>query len=254
MQVSNWRGEEYIWWTFSFIRTLPHNGTFAWKNLISKINILTLKNSNVISILFQLVLLTKDDDECALGHHNCVKPLECRNTKGSFRCEKPRVTTTTTTTTTSTTTTTTKRPYVHTQYYHPQQPFTQSYSSRYNVWPQTTTPSPRHIEYDRQYGQCTHGFQRNSQGACSGKSNNVSHEKTFQTFNGFNDSILINMTDIDECLQYHPCERNQRCINTNGSYKCQNLLTCSGGYTSNNDGTQCIGTHLSLSTRLKFLP
>lgn len=83
----------------------------------------------------------------------------------------------------------------------------------------------------------------------------VNQTNTFYaTFNGLNTTILINMTDIDECLQYHPCERNQRCINTNGSYKCQNLLTCSGGYTSNNDGTQCIGTHLSLSSRLNFLP
>lgn len=107
----------------------------------------------------------KDDDECALGRHNCIKPFECRNTKGSFRCEKPRYTTTSTTTTTTTSTTTTKRPYVHTQYY---PTHTQSYSSRLNVWPHTTTPVPRQIDYDQRYGQCNEGFQRSNQGACIG--------------------------------------------------------------------------------------
>lgn len=108
----------------------------------------------------------KDDDECALGRHNCKKPYECRNTKGSFRCEKPRYTTTSTTTTTTTSTTTTKRPYVHTQYY---TPYTQSFSSRLNVWPHTTTPVPRQIDYDQRYGPCNEGFQRSNQGACIGK-------------------------------------------------------------------------------------
>lgn len=114
----------------------------------------------------------KDDDECALGRHNCAKPFECRNTKGSFRCEKPRIVTTTSTTTTSTTTTTTKRPYIHTQYYPSPPTYTQSYSSRFTAWPHTT-PNPRHIEYDQRYGPCSVGFQRNGQGACVGKLNSI---------------------------------------------------------------------------------
>lgn len=186
-----------------------------------------------------------DDDECALGRHNCIKPFECRNTKGSFRCEKPRYTTTTTTSTTSTTTTTTKRPYVHTQYY---PPYTQSYSSRYTVWPHTT-PNPRHIEYDQRYGPCNVGFHRNSQGACTGNLKPCFFIYVKQIFMWYWDNHCL---DIDECLQNNPCERNQRCINTNGSYKCQNLLQCSGGYTSNVEGTQCIGIHLNLHSRLRY--
>lgn len=54
-------------------------------------------------------------------------------------------------------------------------------------------------------------------------------------------SIYTLYEDIDECYIGSPCKRNQRCYNTNGSYKCQSLLTCSGGYTSNDEGTQCIG-------------
>lgn len=146
-----------------------------------------------------------------LGRHNCIKPYECRNTKGSFRCDKPRVATTTTTTTTSTTTTTTKRP----QTYTPSVVYTQAY--RYTAWP-TALPNRVNIEYDERYGPCQEGFYRNGQGAC---------------------------TDIDECVSNNPCRRNQRCINTNGSYKCQNLLQCSNGYTSNDAGTQCIGNLLN---------
>lgn len=54
--------------------------------------------------------------------------------------------------------------------------------------------------------------------------------------------MLNGIVDIDECLTgSNTCRRNQRCINSNGSYRCVNLLTCSGGYTSNDEGTQCIG-------------
>lgn len=51
--------------------------------------------------------------------------------------------------------------------------------------------------------------------------------------------------DINECDQ-NPCRRNQRCINTNGSYKCENLLQCSGGYTASDDGTRCEGEQIYL--------
>lgn len=159
-----------------------------------------------------------DDDECALGRHNCVEPYKCRNTKGSFRCEKVRVTTTTPAPTTTTTTPTptqraptSPRPYVHTHTYTvaPRQ-YTQSYS-RY-VTPSNSV-DPRFGDWDTRYGSCGVGFQRNSLGAC---------------------------VDIDECYDSNTCRRNQRCVNTNGSYKCINLLTCSGGFTSNDEGTQCI--------------
>lgn len=38
----------------------------------------------------------------------------------------------------------------------------------------------------------------------------------------------------------NPCRRNQRCRNTNGSFRCENLLNCPGGYRSNDDGTRCL--------------
>ena len=35
--------------------------------------------------------------------------------------------------------------------------------------------------------------------------------------------------DVDECKLYTPCDKNARCKNTKGSYKCK----CKGGYEGN---------------------
>ncbi|XP_046406118.1 fibulin-1-like isoform X2 [Ischnura elegans] len=56
--------------------------------------------------------------------------------------------------------------------------------------------------------------------------------------------------DIDECALGNPCKRNQRCLNTLGSYKCVNFLSCRSGHELNEAGTHCVdidecarGTH-----------
>ncbi|XP_072224031.1 fibulin-2-like isoform X2 [Leuresthes tenuis] len=41
--------------------------------------------------------------------------------------------------------------------------------------------------------------------------------------------------DINECLSAHACQFNERCMNTEGSYVCQRLITCPPGYQINND-------------------
>lgn len=90
----------------------------------------------------------EDDDECILKTHNCIAPYECRNTIGSFRCHKVRPTTTKRPTTTTT-----------------QKTFRQQYQppshTRYNT-------DAQNEEYNRSYGPCDVGFERNDQGACSG--------------------------------------------------------------------------------------
>ncbi|XP_055933014.1 fibulin-1-like isoform X2 [Argiope bruennichi] len=49
-----------------------------------------------------------------------------------------------------------------------------------------------------------------------------------------------NCIDINECARNPPCRLNQRCINTAGSYRCQNLLNCGSGYELNEVGDQCV--------------
>jgi len=46
--------------------------------------------------------------------------------------------------------------------------------------------------------------------------------------------------DINECLSARACQFNERCMNTEGSYVCQRLITCPPGYQINND--ICEGT------------
>uniref|UniRef100_A0A8C9L8A5 Fibulin-2 n=1 Tax=Pavo cristatus TaxID=9049 RepID=A0A8C9L8A5_PAVCR len=54
--------------------------------------------------------------------------------------------------------------------------------------------------------------------------------------------ILFFPLDINECTSLpEPCKPGFNCINTVGSYTCQrNMLTCSRGYHSNEDGTRCV--------------
>ncbi|GIY41156.1 uncharacterized protein CEXT_747461 [Caerostris extrusa] len=49
-----------------------------------------------------------------------------------------------------------------------------------------------------------------------------------------------NCIDINECARIQPCRLNQRCINTMGSYRCQNLLNCEAGFELNEVGDQCV--------------
>ncbi len=48
--------------------------------------------------------------------------------------------------------------------------------------------------------------------------------------------LTICNIDVNECVQYAPCNPNADCTNTDGSYTC----TCSGGFSG--DGMACSGT------------
>ncbi|KAG8193076.1 hypothetical protein JTE90_017827 [Oedothorax gibbosus] len=50
-----------------------------------------------------------------------------------------------------------------------------------------------------------------------------------------------NCADVNECAQNPSvCRLNQRCANTLGSYRCQNLLNCGAGFELNEVGDTCI--------------
>ncbi|KAG8225724.1 hypothetical protein J437_LFUL008109, partial [Ladona fulva] len=63
--------------------------------------------------------------------------------------------------------------------------------------------------------QCSKGYHPNNEGQC---------------------------TDIDECSVGNPCKRNQRCLNTMGSYRCINFLSCGAGHELNEAGTHCVAS------------
>ncbi|XP_052902971.1 latent-transforming growth factor beta-binding protein 4 [Anopheles moucheti] len=74
-------------------------------------------------------------------------------------------------------------------------------------------PTSRYSSYQPHLPPCGIGFERNAMGAC---------------------------VDIDECARGASCRRHQQCINTNGSYRCRDLLTCPVGYRVNDDITECL--------------
>ncbi|XP_055857924.1 fibrillin-1 [Episyrphus balteatus] len=166
--------------------------------------------------------ICEDDDECKLRIDTCTAGFECRNTKGSFRCDRKR-TTTTTTTTLATTTTTTPVPTTSTipngfvdqsqgqgqSYNYPTYVSSQTYSQL-----QRSIPNYRPKKYSGGTDlPCGLGFHRNHVGAC---------------------------VDINECQIPSTCGTHQRCLNTNGSYRCENRLKCRGGFKSSPDGTACV--------------
>ncbi|XP_058053423.1 fibulin-1 [Anopheles bellator] len=74
-------------------------------------------------------------------------------------------------------------------------------------------PTLRYSSYTPYLPPCGIGFERNSLGAC---------------------------VDINECADEQRCLRHQQCINTNGSFRCRDLLTCPVGFRPNDDATECL--------------
>ncbi|KAM9533504.1 fibulin-2 isoform 2-T4 [Guaruba guarouba] len=67
-------------------------------------------------------------------------------------------------------------------------------------------------------------------------------ESKQRCMDGFLQDPEGNCVDINECTSLpEPCKPGFNCINTVGSYTCQrNMLTCSRGYHSNEEGTRCV--------------
>lgn len=177
--------------TIRSVRTLAFGCTAAERDtrsmrppgivMVSEGPFWTNLNSNYCSDNTVCKLLLADDNECLLNTHNCQPPYECRNTMGSFRCERVRHSAarpTTTPATTSTTSSTTAAPVTT-----PSRPSPPSYDyyNRTVYYPTRPRPTPARQTYASQTPRytfypgspyqnmpCDDGFERTSQGACAG--------------------------------------------------------------------------------------
>uniref|UniRef100_A0A8C3I3T0 Fibulin 2 n=1 Tax=Chrysemys picta bellii TaxID=8478 RepID=A0A8C3I3T0_CHRPI len=86
----------------------------------------------------------------------------------------------------------------------------------------------------------THSCQVNS--VCQNTKGSFYCESKQRCMEGFLQDPEGNCVDINECTSLpEPCKPGFNCINTVGSYTCQrNLLMCSRGYHSSEDGSRCI--------------
>uniref|UniRef100_A0A8C6YE82 Fibulin-1 n=1 Tax=Naja naja TaxID=35670 RepID=A0A8C6YE82_NAJNA len=78
--------------------------------------------------------------------------------------------------------------------------------------------------------------------ACQNTKGSFYCESKQRCMEGFLQDPEGNCVDINECTSLpEPCKAGFNCINTVGSYTCQkNLLICSRGYHSSEDGTRCV--------------
>lgn len=153
----------------------------------------------------------KDIDECALSTHNCGPTYSCRNTKGSFRCEK-RV--------------------------------CQSGQILDRV-----TGLCKYVRCEPGFvvgtdGKCHDVDECGNPKSCRPYENCVNTPGSFHCVNqnsvcreGYEmDRVLGQCVDVDECLRgTHRCYNRQYCRNTEGSYICE----CQRGYTFNRVSKQC---------------
>ncbi|KAL7022702.1 hypothetical protein ACKWTF_012350 [Chironomus riparius] len=173
-------------------------------------------------VLDPLTNACEDINECQINLHDCLETQRCDNTIGSYRCIR-----------------------------------TQSCGTGYTFNAETLQCDDddectlnRHNCYDPYECHNTKGSFR-----CIRKTTTTSTTTTTTTRkpeirytttpqphcpNGFERNYLGACIDINECEVRNPCSRSQKCINTNGGYRCINSLTCQNGYELNAEGTQCI--------------
>ncbi|XP_015284207.1 PREDICTED: fibulin-2 [Gekko japonicus] len=106
-----------------------------------------------------------------------------------------------------------------------------------------------HSGYELKDGECvdidecergTHSCKINF--ICQNTKGSFYCESKQRCMDGFLQDPEGNCVDINECTSLsEPCKPGFNCINTVGSYTCQrNLLICSRGYHSSEDGTRCV--------------
>ncbi|XP_058117872.1 fibulin-1-like [Anopheles coustani] len=178
-----------------------------------------------------------DINECQVNAHECLDTQRCDNTIGSYTCIRLQSCGTGYTLNAETghcddddecalgrhncrppfecfNTKGSFRCRQRSKYQPPAHGFTSTSTSTSTTTSTTAQPyRARYSSYQPYLPPCGIGFERNTLGAC---------------------------VDIDECAGTGRCHRHQQCINTNGSYRCRDLLTCPVGFRANDDATECL--------------
>ncbi|XP_055626576.1 fibulin-1 isoform X3 [Toxorhynchites rutilus septentrionalis] len=175
-------------------------------------------------MLDQVTNACMDINECQINAHECLESQRCDNTIGSYTCIRLQSCGTGYTLNAQTGNCDDDDECILGRHncVAPYECFNTKGSFRCRQRSRTTPhhshpiyqPGGHHqAEYNRYPGSCGVGFERNALGAC---------------------------VDVDECARESTCRQNQRCVNSNGSYRCYDLLVCPNGFMANNDGTECL--------------
>ncbi|XP_034631430.1 fibulin-2 isoform X1 [Trachemys scripta elegans] len=187
----------------------------------------------------------EDLDECLTGAHSCSRSQFCMNTLGSFYCVNHRVIC--------------AEGFIlnrHRKCVDINECVTEAHTCKRGEHCINTVGSFTCLQelscqpgYEFKDGECvdidecvrgTHSCQVNS--VCQNTKGSFYCESKQRCMEGFLQDPEGNCVDINECTSLpEPCKPGFNCINTVGSYTCQrNLLMCSRGYHSSEDGSRCI--------------
>ncbi|XP_010160117.1 PREDICTED: fibulin-2-like, partial [Eurypyga helias] len=186
-----------------------------------------------------------DLDECLTGAHTCSRGQLCVNTLGSFYCVNHRVICV--------------EGFIlnrHRKCVDINECVTDTHTCQRREHCVNTLGSFKCLQelscqpgYELKDGECvdtdecergTHSCKVNF--VCQNTEGSFYCESKQRCMDGFLQDPEGNCVDINECTSLpEPCKAGFNCINTVGSYTCQrNMLTCSRGYHSNEEGTRCI--------------
>ncbi|XP_019392501.1 PREDICTED: fibulin-2 isoform X1 [Crocodylus porosus] len=187
----------------------------------------------------------EDLDECLIGTHICSRRQLCVNTLGSFSCVSHRVFC--------------AEGFIlnrHRKCVDINECVTDAHNCSRREHCINTIGSFKCLQelscqpgYELKEGQCvdidecakgTHSCKVNF--VCQNTEGSFYCESKQRCMNGFLQDPEGNCVDINECTSLsEPCKPGFNCINTVGSYTCQrNMLMCSRGYHSSEDGSRCI--------------
>ncbi|XP_044573669.1 fibulin-1 isoform X5 [Drosophila ananassae] len=177
-----------------------------------------------------------DINECSINNHNCLPTQRCDNTIGSYICTRLQSCGTGYTLNAETGNCDDDDECSLNTHNCPSKYDCYNTKGSFRCYRKisistTTTPKPRISNLTPNINFSTHIDQ---------STDNTSTGFNISCSSGFFRNDLGACIDKDECQTNNPCRSHERCINTNGHYRCESLLKCRGGYKSTADGKSCI--------------